>query len=101
MSAYLTDVPIGLLIGKNCAKVFQPSKVLPAIGDGTFAALYPHGWTINGPLHINYKEYGSSVVSCNCNNLDDIQFTETFTPRNILSMFEPDVKSSWETWTIL
>jgi hypothetical protein len=49
MPAYLSDVHIGLLIGNNCAKAFQPSKVIPASGNGPFAALYPHGWTINEP----------------------------------------------------
>ena len=51
MPAYMPDLPIGLLIGSNCPKALQPLTVIPSPGDGPFATLYPHGWTINGPLH--------------------------------------------------
>jgi hypothetical protein len=43
MPAYMPNLPIGILIGSNCPKALQPLKVIPASGDGPYAALYSHG----------------------------------------------------------
>ena len=64
MPAYMPDLPIGLLIGSNCPKALQPLTVIPSPGDGPFATLYPHGWTINGPLHT--KADGPDHMSSHC-----------------------------------
>ena len=37
MSAYMSHVPIGLLIGSNCPQVLELQKVIPLSGDGPFA----------------------------------------------------------------
>ena len=92
MPPYLPGTPIGLLIGNNCVRAHQPSKVIPSSGDGPFAALYPHGWTINGPLHTNYEEDGSNQVAyCNHINVQEINVSETFTPKSIFRMLDADV----------
>ena len=90
MPPYMPGVSIGLLIGCNCPKAIQPLKVVPATGDGPFAVLYQHGWTINGPVHLPYRE-GHTRLTCNHITVQDVEtFKETFSPTSVLKMFEMD-----------
>ena len=82
MSPYLPDVSVGLLIGSNCAQAHQPLKVIPSTGNGPFAALYPHGWTIIGPLNTNHDTVHAFF---NRINVQEISFRE-----NILHLLGQD-----------
>ena len=89
MPAYMPDLPIGLLIGSNCPKALQPLTVIPSNGDGPFATLYPHGWTINGPLQIT--AHGPDHMSSHRISIRELEsFKETFSPSSILKLFELD-----------
>ena len=70
---FLTDVPVGLLIGSNCPKVLQPLKVIPTSDDGTFAVKHLHGWTIGGSIQLS-KWYDEAI-----------KVKEVFSPDNVKS----------------
>ena len=63
MPHFRPEVPVGLLIGNNCPKAMQPLKVIPGNEEEPFAIMYPHGWTINGPIRLN-DEGGNTTVIC-------------------------------------
>ena len=87
---YFPHLDIGLLIGSNCPSALQPLKVIPTEGQGPFAALYRHGWTINGPLHVMYEPKKQSVT---CNRIifnEVVSINESIQPQAILRMFELD-----------
>jgi hypothetical protein len=92
MPAYLPNVPIGLLIGNNFSKALQPIKVIPSSGDGPFAVLYPHGWTINGSLKIKQPKDGTTGVTyCNRINVHEVQLKQLITPGDVLRMFDAEL----------
>ena len=59
---YFQHLGIGLLIGANCSVALQPLRVIPVNGDGPYAVLYKHEWTINGQVKTSYNGHGG--VSC-------------------------------------
>ena len=59
---YFEHLSMGLLIGTNCPVALQPLRVIPVKGDGPYAVLHKHGWTVNGPVKISY--HGQGGVSC-------------------------------------
>ena len=91
MPPYLPDISIGLLIGNNCVKALQPHKVIPSSGKGPFAVMYLHGWTINGPLHLQHSESGIlEVTDCNRINVHEVKVKEVMTTGDILRLFDSD-----------
>ena len=86
---YFPHLSIGLLIGVNCPRALEPVKVIPAEGNGPFAVLYRHGWTINGPVQLSYDSHGG--VYCHRIVLKDVQsFKECVCPEAVLKMMELD-----------
>ena len=59
---YFQHLGIGLLIGANCSVALQPLRVIPVNGDGPYAVLHKHGWTVNGQVKSSYSGHGG--VSC-------------------------------------
>ena len=85
---YIPDVKIGLLIGSNCPSAHEPLKVVPMETEGPFAVQLRHGWTVNGPLHINGM---TNDISCNRISFRDTQqVKEVIQPATVLKMFEHD-----------
>ncbi|XP_048237500.1 uncharacterized protein LOC124124381 [Haliotis rufescens] len=86
---YLPNLDIGLLIGSNCPLALQPQQVIPSQGEGPFAVLYRHGWTVSGPLYIKFNPVDNTLT---CNRVLFQEFTsakECLTDV-ILNMFEMD-----------
>ena len=44
------DVELGLLIGTNCMKAFEPLKVIASNNEGPYAYQIRLGWCIVGPI---------------------------------------------------
>ena len=65
----MSDIEIGLLIGANFAKVFEPQEVIPSKDGGPFAYKSPLGWCVVGPLVKNAKK---SSIPCNRIVVQDI-----------------------------
>ena len=59
---YFQHLGIGLLIGANCSVALQPLRVIPVNGDGPYAVLHKHGWTVNGQVKSSSNGHGG--VSC-------------------------------------
>ena len=88
MTDYYPSLNIGILIGNNCPEAMQPLKVIPAEGDGPFAVLYRHGWTINGPYRVSVC---SDEISCNRILFREVEsMKESVLPADILRMMELD-----------
>ena len=84
IAPYNADFDIGLLIGSNCPLALQPLQVVPTEGNGPFATLFRHGWTINGPLHVTISD--DNNITCH-----RIMFQETGSMREcVINMFERD-----------
>ena len=89
MPPFLTNVPVGLLIGSNCSKVLQPLKVIPSSGNGPFAVKYLHGWTISGPLWVSKSsDEGVRTTHCNRINVQEIKVKEVVSPDDLLRLFD-------------
>ena len=87
---YHPKLNIGLLIGSNCPKALQPPKVIPTNGDGPFATLLYHGWTINGPIQVKFNSENQTLV-CNRISVQEVETVkEIINPDRILRMFEMD-----------
>ena len=56
----VSNIEIGLLIGANFAKVFEPQEVIPSKDGGPFACKSPLGWCVVEPLVKDAKK-GSKV----------------------------------------
>ncbi|XP_046557263.1 uncharacterized protein LOC124266512 [Haliotis rubra] len=71
-------------------QALQPQKVIPSDGDGPFAVLYKHGWTINGPLHVKFNSERNTLV---CNRVilcEKSSVKECLAPSTIVRIFERD-----------
>ncbi len=82
------DLQVGLLIGSNCPKALEPLKVIPVSGDGPFAMLLRHGWTVNGPTCFN-----PDTESVTCHRVvtwNTEVATEAISPTRVLEMFDMD-----------
>ena len=78
------------MIGSNCPKALQPLKVIPTNGDGPFATLLYHGWTINGPIQVKFNSENQTLV-CNRISVQEVETVkEIINPDSILRMFEMD-----------
>ena len=60
------DIEIGMLIGANCMKVFEPLKIIPRKDGGPYAYPTKLGWCICGPIqnigHQNSLNFNRVVV---------------------------------------
>ena len=52
------SVPIGLIIGANCAKALEPHSVVRSVDGGPYAVKTALGWCISGP--VNHKSVEST-----------------------------------------
>ena len=88
IAEFMPKLNIGLLIGSNCPLALQPIRVIPTEeNSGPYAVMYKHGWTINGPLKLNFK--GESI-ECHRVILQEVESTrECFAPE-ISRLFEQD-----------
>ncbi|XP_048244699.1 uncharacterized protein LOC124119805 [Haliotis rufescens] len=64
LPVHMPNLDIGLLIGSNCSLALQPLEVVPPLGEGPFAVLYRHGWTMNGPIQLKLNLSKNTLV-CN------------------------------------
>jgi hypothetical protein len=87
---YDENLSIGLLIGSNCPLALEPLQVVPVEGNGPFAALYRHGWTINGPVQMDIS-LDSQKLTCNRVGIQEVEISkEVLNPINILKVLESD-----------
>ncbi len=85
---YYPTLDIGILIGNNCPLAIQPLKVIPTEGEGPFAVLHKHGWTINGPYTVSIS---SGDITCNRILFQEVEsMKESALPAEILRMMELD-----------
>ena len=93
MPEFIPNLSVGLLIGNNCPRAMQPLKVIPSEGEGPFAVLYPHGWTINGPIHIKGED--DTMVTTNCNRIIHHQcsLNEVIATPELLNLLDTDLLS--------
>ena len=92
LPAYKPSLEVGLLIGSSCPTALQPLQVVDTDGKGPYAALYRHGWTINGPLHVKVNPQDNSVT-CNRIVIQEVQLEpskEEVNPASVLKMFDRD-----------
>ena len=57
------DVEVGLLIGANCMKAFEPTKVIASNNGGPYAYQTRLGWCIVGPIS---NMVGKDSIGCHC-----------------------------------
>ncbi|XP_028395685.1 uncharacterized protein LOC114519713 [Dendronephthya gigantea] len=88
---YIPDLEIGLLIGNNCIPAHEPLKVISSNGNGPFAVLLPHGWTVGGPLRSEPSQSDTHKVSVNRVVVREIQnVKEIITPKLLLDALAID-----------
>ena len=93
MTPYMPEVPVALLIGSNCPKAHQPLKVVAHDNHGLFGILYPHGWSVSGPVHTSHSE----GIICNKISVQDLtMFHESFSPAQLINMFELDFNEKYD-----
>lgn len=89
---YYPGMDIGLLIGSNCPRALEPLQVIPPEGDGPFAVRYRHGWTLNGPIEVQFDTV-NKIVNCNKIMFRDVTRVHESNcdhHKEILTMFESD-----------
>ena len=68
------DAEIGILIGNNVHKAFEPWKVIHSQNNGPYAVKTILGWTVNGPLREqNSGVDGSEQVTVNRISVDTVE----------------------------
>ena len=65
----VSNIEIGLLIGANFAKVFEPQEVIPSKDGGPFAYKSPLGWCVVEPL---VKDAKKGSIPCNRIEVQDV-----------------------------
>ena len=65
----VSNIEIGLLIGANFAKVFEPQEVIPSKDGGPFACKSPLGWCVVEPL---VKDAKKGSIPCNRIEVQDV-----------------------------
>ena len=89
MPDYQPELGVGLLIGSNCPTAHEPLQVVPSQGNGPYAMLLRHGWTINGPTEVQLS--GSQMISCNWIALQGIEYAnEVILPEAIVKVLQRD-----------
>ncbi len=88
---YRPDLEIGLLIGNNCIPAHEPLKVISSNGQGPFAVLLRHGWTVGGPLRQEPLASNIQKVSINRVVVREIQkVKEIVSPKLLLDALAID-----------
>ena len=87
---YQPNLEIGLLIGANCPSALEPLKVVPSNGEGPFAVQYRLGWTVNGPIKVNFEEFTNKVTVNRISVIEASSVKEVISPESIHKMFELD-----------
>ena len=60
------DVQVGLLIGANCMKALEPTKIIHSEGGGPYAYKTRLGWCVVGPINcIGITTSCNRVAVCN------------------------------------
>ncbi len=79
---------VSLLIGRNCPNALEPLKAIPVSGDGPFAMLLRHGWTVNGPTCFNPD---TETVTCHRVVTWNTEVaTEAISHTRVLELFDMD-----------
>ena len=60
----LKDIPLGLLIGRNCPKALEPIRVINSQGTGPYAKRTRFGWCVIGP-----DERKNSLLGTKCHSI--------------------------------
>ena len=94
IAPYFEYLGIGLLTGTNCPIGLQPLRVIPVNGDGPYAVLHKHGWTVNGPVKISYNGHGGA--SCHRAMFQEKESLKEC--QAISQMFELDFSENKEKW---
>ena len=63
------DVQADLLIGANCMKALEPTKIIDNEGGGPYAYKTRLGWCVVGPINCISK---GITTSCNCVAVRDV-----------------------------
>ena len=63
------DVQVGLLIGANCMKALEPTKIIHSEEGGPYAYKTRLGWCVVGPINCFSK---GITTSCNCVVVRDV-----------------------------
>ena len=58
------DVQVGLLIGANCMKALEPTRIIHSEGGGPYAYKAKLGWCVVGPINC-----ASKGITTNCNRV--------------------------------
>lgn len=69
----MPDIEVGLLIGSNCPLALEPLEIRPSGGEGPFAMRLSHGWTLNGPLQVDFEHDDC----CNSNLMQSVTSNAT------------------------
>ncbi len=65
------NIPIGLLVGADCAKAKEPYKVIPSADGGPFAVRTPLGWCVSGAVN-SRESFSDGTLVCNSIAVNDI-----------------------------
>ena len=81
------NIPIGLLIGANCAKALEPHQVIPSVDDGPFAVKTALGWCVSGPADPDVRKTMSNCrIMCHrISAVEDVSLKDM-----IVQMYEND-----------
>lgn len=90
MPCYIPDLEIGLLIGSNCVSAHEPLKVVPSTGEGPFAVLLRHGWTVSGPLRPEPRRKTEKIMVNRITVREIQRVKEIVTPKLLLDALAID-----------
>ncbi len=65
------NIPIGLLVGGDCAKAMEPHKVIPSSNGGPYAVRTPLGWCVSGPVSSS-ESFSDENLFCNMIAVEDV-----------------------------
>ena len=82
---------IGLLIGNNCILAYEPLNVIPSKGNGPFAVLLRHGWSVGSPVSREPTHPDAKNVNVNHITIREIESVkEIVTPQFLLDALALD-----------
>ena len=95
---YFQHLGIGLLIGANCSVALQPLRVIPVNGNGPYAVLHKHGWTVNGQVKISYNGHGGFSCHSHVQGIREMgiqtEQIEDMNTENEIKIIETDAKET-------
>ena len=88
---YRPNLEIGLLIGNNCILAHEPLNVISSTGNGPFAVLLRHGWSVGGPVSQEPTHPDAKNVNVNRITIREIESVkEIVTPQLLLDALALD-----------